>query len=128
MKKTSTPLTILLFAFIMLPFAANSKIFMGTVNLKVGETKQLSAEPSTYYTVSGSWSRTGGTAFYISARSQRSCTITAIKPGTATLEWMGLVNTTWGEMYWTVNVTQDVGSQQGGSDIHYENDYPKIRN
>lgn len=125
MKKTNTWRAIFLFALILLPFVAHAKMFMGTVNLKVGETKQLFAEPSTYYTVSGSWSRTGGTAFYISARSQRSCTITAIKPGTATLEWMGLIDTRGAEMYWTVNVTQDGGSQPGGSDIYYVNDYGK---
>ena len=125
MKKTNTQSVILLFAFILLPFVAHAKIFMGTVNLKVGDSKQLFAEPSTYYTVTGSWSRTGGTAFYISARSQRSCTITAIKSGTATLEWMGLIDARWAEMYWTVNVTEDGGSQPGGSNIFYVNDYGK---
>ena len=89
----------------MMVICANAKINMGTINLTVGESKQVFAEPSTYYTVSGNWSRTGSTAFYISARSQRSCTITAINAGTATLEWEGFINATWAEMYWSVNVS-----------------------
>ena len=99
----------------MMVIYANAKINMGTINLTVGESEQVFAEPSTYYTVSGSWYRTGGTAFYISARSQRSCTITAINAGTATLEWEGLINATWAEMYWTINVSSGNGGGGSGS-------------
>ena len=95
---------------------------MGTIDLTVGESKQVFAEPSTYYTVSGNWSRTGGTAFYISARSQRNCTITAINAGTATLEWEGLINATWAEMYWTINVSS--GNSGGGSGSGNSTDAP----
>ena len=100
----------------MMTVCANAKINMGTINLQVGESQQVFAEPSTYYTVSGNWSRTGGSAFYISARSQRSCTITAINAGTATLEWEGLINATWAEMYWTVNVSGNSGGGSGTGD------------
>ena len=106
----------------MMAICANAKINMGTIDLMVGESKQVFAEPSTYYTVSGNWSRTGGTAFYISARSQRSCTITAINAGTATLEWEGLINATWAEMYWTINVSS--GNSGGGSGSGNSTDAP----
>lgn len=104
----------LLMMIAMIPFGVGAKINMGTINLQVGETEQVYAEPSTYYTVSGSWSRTGGNAFYISARSQRSCEITAINVGTATLEWEGLINTTWAEMYWTVIVSPEPNNDKTG--------------
>jgi len=106
--------TMLLMMIAMIPFGVGAKINMGTINLQVGETEQVYAEPSTYYTVSGSWSRTGGNAFYISARSQRSCEITAINVGTATLEWEGLINTTWAEMYWTVIVSPEPNNDKTG--------------
>lgn len=105
---------LLLMLIAMIPFGVEARINMGTINLQVGETEEVYAEPSTYYTVSGSWSRTGGNAFYISARSQRSCQITAINVGTATLEWEGLINTTWAEMYWTVIVSPEPNNDKTG--------------
>lgn len=105
MKLSKVYLLIMSLALLLLfPLSAFAKTFMGTVNMQVGETTQISAEPSTYYTVTGSWSKTGD-AIIISSVSNRSCHITAIKPGTATLEWMGVINTTWEEMYWTIIVT-----------------------
>ena len=115
MKRKSYLMRALLYIMItMMPFGVNARINMGTINLQVGETEKVYAEPSTYYTVSGSWSRTGGNAFYISARSQRSCQITAINVGTATLEWEGLINTTWAEMYWTVIVSPEPNNDKTG--------------
>lgn len=107
--------TLSLTLMVLMSICANAKINMGTINLQVGgQSKSVSAEPSTYYTVSGNWSRTGGSVFYISARSQRSCTISAIKAGTATLEWEGLINTTWTEMYWTVIVSPEPNNDKTG--------------
>ena len=90
---------------ILQPASLSGKTNMGTINIKVGESVQVYAEKSTYYTVSGSWSITGGSSFSITSRSQRSCTITGAKAGTSTLNWIGYSNAVYGEMYWTVNVT-----------------------
>ena len=79
---------------------------MGTITLNVGETKTVYAENNSYYTVSGSWSITGGSSFSFASKSQRSCTIRGVKAGTATLNWMGYSNAVYDEMYWTVNVTE----------------------
>ena len=72
--------------------------------MEVGETKQLTSEPSTYYTVSGSWSKKGD-AISITSSANRSCTISANYVGTATVTWMGYIDTTWEEMYWTIQVS-----------------------
>ena len=88
----------------MLSLSVGAKINMGTIELQVGQETKVYSEPSTYYTVSGSWSKVGN-AFYISARSQRSCTIRAINVGTSTLEWMGVINARDAEMVWTIKVT-----------------------
>lgn len=91
-----------------------AKIFGGTKNIAVGETVSLEAEgSSSYYTVTGSWSVTGGSC-YISARSNRSCKVTGIKSGTSTVEWIGAINGSFYEMYWTINVTGS-GGGSGGS-------------
>ena len=58
---------------------------MGTITLNVGETKTVYAENNSYYTVSGSWSITGGSSFSFASKSQRSCTIRGVKAGTATI-------------------------------------------
>lgn len=89
----------------MFSLNVGAKINMGTIELVVGQEIRVESEPSTYYTVSGSWSKTGN-AFYISAKSDRSCKIRATYVGTATLEWAGLINTTWTEMVWTIKVTE----------------------
>ena len=91
-------------AVTLLSINVDAKMNMGTINLQVGQEIRIESEPSTYYTVTGSWTKTGS-AFYISARSNRSCTIRATSVGTATLEWMGVINATSAEMVWTVNVT-----------------------
>ena len=71
---------------------------MGTINIKIGESIQVYAEKSTYYTVSGSWSITGGSSFSITSRSQRSCTIRGAKAGTSTLNWSGYSNAVYGKL------------------------------
>lgn len=91
-------------AVTLLSINVDARMNMGTINLQVGQEIRVESEPSTYYTVTGSWTKTGS-AFYISARSNRSCTIRATSVGTATLEWMGVINATSAEMVWTVNVT-----------------------
>lgn len=77
---------------------------MGTIYMEVGETRELTSEPSTNYTVSGSWSKSGDAISFISSYKPRSCIISADKVGTATVTWMGYIDTTWEEMYWTVYV------------------------
>ena len=98
----------------LMPYSALARTNMGTINIEVGETKQISSEPSTYYAVSGSWSKTGE-AISIIARSDRSCKIWGVKEGTATLKWSGVINSTLEEWYWTINVTNSGGSGGGGT-------------
>ena len=101
-----------LFLTLMTIMSASSeaRMNMGTITIEVGETKQVTSEPSTNYTVAGSWSKTGE-SISITSRLDRSCKIWGVKEGTATLEWSGLINSTWEDMYWTVNV---VGTGGGG--------------
>ena len=106
-KSFYTFIIVCLTTVILFPTSTIARTHMGTINIKVGETKQVFAEESTYYTVSGSWSISGGSSFSITARSQRSCTIRGVKAGTATLNWTGYSNAVYGEMYWTVNVSGD---------------------
>ena len=89
---------------VLSPLCVGAKINMGTIELVVGQEVRIESEPSTYYTVSGYWTKTGN-AFVISAKSDRSCKIRATYVGTATLEWSGLINTTWADMVWTIKVT-----------------------
>lgn len=100
--------------FLLFPVAAIARMDMGTITIEVGETKQLTSEPSTNYTVTGSWSKTGE-SISITSRSERSCTIWGVKEGTATLEWSGYINSTWEDMYWTINVIGNGGSDGGGN-------------
>lgn len=93
-----------LMMIMMFSLNVGAKINMGTIELVVGQEIRVESEPSTYYTVSGYWTKTGN-AFVISAKSDRSCKIRATYVGTATLEWSGLINTTWADMVWTIKVT-----------------------
>ena len=102
--------TLFLALMTMISIGVGARMNMGTITIEVGETKQVTSEPSTNYSVSGSWSKTGE-SISITSRSDRNCKIWGVKEGTATLEWSGLINTTWEDMYWTVNV---VGSGGGG--------------
>lgn len=88
----------------LLSLDAGAKINMGTIELVVGQEVRIESEPSTYYTVTGYWSKTGN-AFYITARSSRSCTIRATSVGTATLNWLGVINSADAEMEWKIKVT-----------------------
>jgi uncharacterized protein YjdB len=96
--------------FLLSAIFTHARTNMGYITIEVGETKQVTSEPSTNYSVSGSWAKTGE-SISITSRSDRSCKIWGVKEGTATLEWSGLINTTWEDMYWTVNV---VGTGGGG--------------
>lgn len=114
MKKEIFFYSITILTFLLFHSTANARMNMGTINMNVGDTRTLTSEPSTYYTVSGEWSKTGD-AISITPISTRRCTITANKTGTATVEWMGSINTSWEEMYWTINVTGgDNGGNNGG--------------
>ena len=97
--------------FLLSAIFTHARMNMGTITIEVEETKQVTSEPSTNYSVSGSWSKTGE-SISITSESDRSCKIWGVKEGTATLEWSGLINTTWEDMYWTVNV---VGTGGGGN-------------
>lgn len=96
----------LLAVFLLYPSLAMAKTNMGTIYMKVGESRQLTSEPSTYYTVTGEWSKTGD-AIRITSSGNRSCTISALRVGTATVTWIGYIDTTWEEMYWTIYVEAD---------------------
>ena len=105
MKAYSRILFIIFVAsFVLLSTECGAKMYMGTINLELGKTAKVDSEPSTNFTVAGSWSKSGD-AVSFTARSDRYCKISAVKIGTATLEWAGLINTTWTEMYWTINVS-----------------------
>ena len=111
-----------LLTFLLFQSTANARMNMGTITMRVGDTKQLTSEPSTYYTVSGDWSKTGN-AISITSKASRSCTITAINVGTSTVEWMGYFYTSLEEMYLTVNVIGSGGSS-GGSGGGGDSDTP----
>ena len=99
----------------MMAICAEAQINMGAKNISVGESVRLEAEGSNYYTVSGYWS-VDGNACYISSRSNRSCTVTGINSGSATVNWTGAINGNFYEMYWTVIVdSSDSGSGSGSS-------------
>lgn len=103
----------------ILPSSASAyNVFGGTKNIKVGESVKLETEPSTYYTVSGKWS-VEGNACTITSRSNRSCTISGIRPGEATVRWTGVVGSADYDYTWYINVSQDSsdgGNNNGGGD------------
>ena len=100
--------------FLLSAIFTHARMNMGTITIEVEETKQVTSEPSTNYSVSGSWSKTGE-SISITSESDRSCKIWGVKEGTATLEWSGLINTTWEDMYWTVNVVCTGGGGNSGT-------------
>jgi len=78
----------------------------GTYEIKEGESVHLEIERSSYFTVTGNWSKQGNSA-YISSKSNRSCTVTGINPGTTYIKWVGIVGTTDSEWNWTIVVKND---------------------
>lgn len=97
-----------------MPLSVLAKSNMGTINIKVGETYYVShGYDNSYYTVSGSWFKTGGNAFAITGSNSGNgkCEIKGTQVGTSTLNWTGYVyanGSGWDvEAYWTVNVTED---------------------
>lgn len=92
---------------ILLPSSASAYVvYGGTKYIKVGEEIQLETEPSTYYTVTGSWSKEGNSCNFVS-RSNRSCTIRGIKAGETTIRWEGVVGSADYEYYWYIEVSGD---------------------
>ena len=80
-----------LFIGILLPSSAYAYVvYGGTKNIKVGESVTLETEPSTYYTVAGTWSIEGNACTF-SSKLNRSCTISGSREGEATVRWVGVV-------------------------------------
>lgn len=92
---------------ILLPSSASAYVvYGGTKYIKVGEEIELETEPSTYYTVTGSWTREGNSCNFVS-RSNRHCTIRGIKAGETTIRWEGVVGSADYEYYWYIEVSGD---------------------
>lgn len=96
---------------LLIPLSASAVVNGGTKEIKVGESIKLEVERSTYYTVTGSWTKEGNSA-YISSRSSRSCTVTGSQAGTTTIRWKGVIGSTDSEWYWTIKVAGS-GSNSG---------------
>ena len=73
-----------LFAFVVLPATINAKVRMGSRTMSVGDVEQLIVAYS-HETATGSWKISEGNACRISARSTKSCQITAIRAGKCTV-------------------------------------------
>ena len=104
--------------------------YKGTITLKVGETKKVnigSGYMGTDIITSGYWDKSNSTFVIesVSGMYHKECTIRGNKVGSGKLYWDGYIFGDAWSFYWDVNVTQDGGSQPGGSDIWYENDYGK---
>ena len=87
----------------------SAKMYMGKIVLNVGDTYEVSAVPTSGYTASGSFSKTG-TSFAITANGSYYCKIKANYVGTGTLSYWGVVSgtgwwstETW-DMYWDIEV------------------------
>lgn len=95
---------------LLMPAFMSAKTYKGTINIEVGETYHVDLGYGSGYTVSGFWTKTGGSAFIITSSSSGNggCTIKGNQVGTSTLNWTGVVSGGWStwdeEWYWTVNV------------------------
>ena len=104
-----------LLVWIIIPSTATAySVFGGTINLKVGEERDLVTEPSTYYTVSGIWSIEGNVCT-ITSRSDRKCTISAIRAGEGTIRWSGVIGSADYDYFWYINVSQDSNGGENNS-------------
>lgn len=86
-----------------------AKTYMGKITLEIGDTYLASAVPTSGYTASGSFSKSG-TCFAITANGSYYCTIKANYAGKGTLSYWGSVapanswTTDIYDMYWDVEV------------------------
>lgn len=86
-------------------------IHMGSRTLSVGETTRLEVA-NQYQTATGSW-KTSSNVCRISARSTKSCEITALRAGKCTVTWTGVVDAGfYDDYYW--DITVEGGSDPGG--------------
>ena len=93
------------------PNIALAAIRMGTRTLSVGETTHLEVA-NQYQTATGSW-KTSSNVCRISARSTKSCEITALRAGKCTVTWTGVVDAGfYDDYYW--DITVEGGSNPGG--------------
>ena len=98
---------------LFMPSTVSAYVDGGTKEIKVGESVKLEVERSSYYTVTGNWSKSGNSC-YFSSRSNRSCTITGSQAGTTTITWKGVVGATDYEWRWTIIVSGSPGGGGGG--------------
>ena len=88
---------------------AFAKVYMGKITLEVGDTYEVSAVPTSGYTASGSFSKSG-TCFNITANGSYYCKIKANYVGKGTLSYWGSVapSGSWStyiyDYYWDIEV------------------------
>ena len=103
------------------PLSSKARTYKGTINIEVGESYHVDLGYSSGYTVSGYWTKTGGSAFVITSSSSGNggCTIKGNTVGTSTLNWKGVVSGGWStwdeEYYWTVNVSPEPSNDDSGA-------------
>lgn len=103
----------ILLSSIFLPTNVCAKIRMGSRTMSVGDVEQLIVAYS-HETATGSWKISEGNACRISARSTKSCKITAIRAGKCTVTWSGVIDAGFYEdYYWDITV-EGGGSGGGG--------------
>ena len=87
------------------PTIALAKIRMGSRTLTIGQVERLEVA-NKYQTATGSW-KIEGNACRISARSTKSCEITAIREGSCTVIWTGVIDAGWyDDYYWDITVEE----------------------
>lgn len=87
----------------LFPFSASAQYCGGIITLNRGDSYRAIVDPNLDVYVSGSWSKTG-TAFSITAKSSRSCTIQANYVGSGRLTWSGLYGSSYQTWYWDITV------------------------
>ena len=101
-----------LLSFIVLPTYVCAKVRMGSRTMSVGDVEQLIVAYS-HETATGSWKISEGNACRISARSTKSCQITAIRAGKCTVTWTGVIDAGfYDDYYW--DITVEGGDSSGG--------------
>lgn len=97
---------------------AFAKVYMGKITLEVGDTYEVSAVPTSGYTASGSFSKSG-TCFNITANGSYYCKIKANYVGKGTLSYWGSVapSGSWStyiyDYYWDIEVKAAPGPTPG---------------
>lgn len=112
----------------LLPFSASADYYGGSITLNVGDSWRVFAAGSGNSVINGtaSWSKTG-TAFSITSRSNKSCTIRANYAGSGTLKWSGIVDNYNQDWYWDITVkdtTPDVNPDDNPDDNPNNLDIP----